>query len=112
MSSSFRLAPRQLALLALLLALPGGYAPRMLAEAQEQSGRNLLLGADRSRALGEPERVLGIGGPSVEELKRHLEQRIQAQSEGQITLFGLRQISTLWLVVVLVPWFPIVCNCR
>jgi hypothetical protein len=30
----------------------------------------------------------------VEELKRHLEQRIQAQSEGQITLFGLRQIST------------------
>jgi hypothetical protein len=27
-------------------------------------------------------------------------------------LFGLRQISTLWLVVVFVPWQPIVCNCR
>jgi hypothetical protein len=94
MNSSVDMATGRLALLAALLALLGSSALPTLVEAQDTAGHNLILDTDRNRAPGEPARVLGSGGPTEDDLKRYLEQRIEKQSEGQITLFGLRQIST------------------
>jgi len=60
----------------------------MLAEssmAQNISGRNLIFGSEGR---------VGTGGPTGEQAKEVIKQRIQEQSEGQITLFGFRQIVT------------------
>jgi hypothetical protein len=76
-----------------MFALLGGRSLLTTAEAQQASGGNPILDTDRNRAPGEPRPVITSGGPSADEVKRLLQQRIQEQSAGQITLFGFRQIS-------------------
>ena len=93
MRNSPPLTSRRLALLGLLLAFWSGPWWPTTAQAQEQPGANPILNPDRNRALGQPEPVIGSGGPSAEQVERLLQQRIQEQSEGQITLFGFRQIA-------------------
>lgn len=67
----------------LLVALGGGMLA-MSSIAQNQPGRNLIFGSEGR---------VGTGGPTAEQAKELLKQRIQEQSEGQITLFGFRQIA-------------------
>jgi hypothetical protein len=74
-----------------MLALLGSRALLTIAEAQQASGGNPILDTDRNRAPGEPRPIITSGGPSTDEVKRLLLQRILEQSEGQITLFGFRQ---------------------
>jgi hypothetical protein len=90
MRNSFPLTASRLALAGIFLALPGIRCLPTTAQAQEQPGGNLILNTDRSRVPGEPVPVIASGGPSADEAKRLLQQRIQEQSEGQITLFGFR----------------------
>jgi hypothetical protein len=93
MSNTFTATPRRLTLIGAILALLGSVSLPSIAQAQQQSGSNLILDTDRNRASGEPRGVITSGGPSADEVKRRLQQRIEEQSEGQITLFGYRQIS-------------------
>ena len=93
MSNTFAATPRRLTLIGAILALLGSVSLPTTAQAQQPSGSNLILDTDRIRASGEPRGVITSGGPSADEVKRRLQQRIEEQSEGQITLFGYRQIS-------------------
>ena len=61
--------------------------------AQDQSGRNLIFDTERNRHPSEPAGHVLTGGPTGDQTKKLLRQRIKEQSEGRITLFGFRQIS-------------------
>src|ERR1019366_7819916 len=93
MSNTFAATPRRLTLVGAMLALLGSGSLPNIAEARQPSGSNLILDTDRIRASGESRGLISSGGPSADEVKRRLQQRIEEQSEGQITLFGYRQIS-------------------
>lgn len=68
-----------------MLLVLGGWMLAISCIAQNESGRNLIFGSEGR---------VGTGGPTGEQAKELLKERIQEQSEGQITLFGFRQIST------------------
>jgi hypothetical protein len=82
-----------MALVGALLALSGWGGLNTVASAQPQPAGDLILNPTRNRAPAEPQAVLASGGLSTNDVKQALEQRIKEQSEGQITLFGFRQIG-------------------
>ena len=61
--------------------------------AQDQTGSSLILETGKNHAPSEPSYVLTSGGPTGDQAKNLLKQRIQEQSEGKISLFGFRQIT-------------------
>ncbi|MCO5052506.1 MAG: hypothetical protein M9920_09400 [Verrucomicrobiae bacterium] len=69
----------------LLLVAFSGWMLSPSSVAQDQSGRNLIFGREGR---------VGTGGPTSDQAKKVLQQRIQEQSEGQATLFGFRHITT------------------
>jgi hypothetical protein len=60
---------------------------------EDQTGSSLILETGKNRAASEPSYVMTSGGPTGDQAKNLLKQRIQEQSEGRISLFGFRQIS-------------------
>ena len=79
--------------MAALLALLGWGGINTPASAQPQAAGDLILDTARNRAPAEPAGALTSGGPSTNDVKQALGQRIKEQSEGQITLFGFREIG-------------------
>lgn len=91
--SKTRSTASTLALAGALLALLGWGGLNTTARAQPQPTGDLILNTARNRAPAEPEGGLASGSPSTNDVRQALEQRIKEQSEGQITLFGFRQIG-------------------
>ena len=69
----------------MLLVALGGWMIAISSIAQAPSGHDLIFGSEGR---------VGAGGPTAEHAKELLKQRIKEQSEGQITLFGFRQIAS------------------
>jgi hypothetical protein len=63
------------------------------AQAQDETGSQLILDTERNRAPMEPHPVLTSGGPDADQAKSFLRQRIKEQSQGRLTLFGFRQTA-------------------
>lgn len=82
-ASSFRIT--QLTKHGILLVAFSGWMLAPSSVAQDQSGRNHIFGTEGR---------MGTGGPTGDQAKRILQQRIQEQSEGQAALFGFRHITT------------------
>jgi len=69
----------------MLLGAFSGLLLTLSSVSQEQSGRNLIFGTEGR---------VGTGGPTGDQAKEILQQRIKEQSEGQAALFGFRHITT------------------